>query len=232
MKAKAKKPSHTRAMTLIEVLVVIAVLVILAMLLLPAVAHVHRPRIGLNCTSNLKLIGLAFRLWSGDNNDKFPMQVSITNGGTHELVFGGNVFPHFQVMSNELNTPRVIVCPEDKPRVRELGKVKVILPSAAGGSDFTFLNECPVSYFVGVDTDLTHRTMLLAGDWNITVGGSSLQNGLFSLTTNSPVGWSTKVHNTCGNILLADGSVRMTDAKALRKLLVDSGAATNRLAIP
>jgi hypothetical protein len=36
------------------------------------------------------------------------MQVSVTNGGTMELVNGGTVFEHFLVMSNELSTPKLL----------------------------------------------------------------------------------------------------------------------------
>src|ERR1039458_3374995 len=35
--------------------------------------------------NNLKQIGLAFRIWAGDNGDQFPFNVSQTKGGTHEL---------------------------------------------------------------------------------------------------------------------------------------------------
>ncbi|MBI5384429.1 MAG: hypothetical protein HZA90_07045 [Verrucomicrobia bacterium] len=45
------------------------------------------------CISNLKQIGLGARLWAADNNDVLPTT--------------------FQMMSNELNTPKILVCPGD-----------------------------------------------------------------------------------------------------------------------
>jgi len=74
----------------------------------------YAPRI--NCANNLKQVGLAFRTWAIDNDGRFPMQVSVTNGGTMELVSSGLVFPHFQVMSNELSTPKILFCRADTQR--------------------------------------------------------------------------------------------------------------------
>lgn len=49
------------------------------------------------CTSNMKQIGLAFRIWEGDNNDKVP--------------------DDFISITNELNTWMILKCPSDKARV-------------------------------------------------------------------------------------------------------------------
>ena len=107
--------SHQRnqALTLVEVLVIIAVLAVVVALLLPWLATSNRIPQKINCVSNLKQIGIAYRLWEGDNNDKYPMLVSVTNGGAMELVATGNVAACFQVMSNELSTPKILLCPED-----------------------------------------------------------------------------------------------------------------------
>jgi hypothetical protein len=40
----------------------------------------------IRCVNDLKQVGIAFRLWEGDNNDKYPMAVSVTNGGAMELI--------------------------------------------------------------------------------------------------------------------------------------------------
>lgn len=78
--------------------------------------------IRISCVSNLKQIGLAFREWSLDNDDRFPCNVSTNAGGAMEFSavgrdgFDRNAARHFQVLSNELNTPKILVCPEDKAR--------------------------------------------------------------------------------------------------------------------
>jgi prepilin-type N-terminal cleavage/methylation domain-containing protein len=70
------------AMTLIEVLVVIVVLAVLTLLFFPwPEPTARRKSAQINCVNNLHQIGLAYRSWAGDNNDKFPMEVSVTNGG-------------------------------------------------------------------------------------------------------------------------------------------------------
>ena len=43
---------------------------------LPALAAAKRKAQRINCVNNLKQVGLAFRIWEGDNNDKYPMAVS------------------------------------------------------------------------------------------------------------------------------------------------------------
>src|ERR1043166_9248944 len=104
---------RSRAMTLIELLVVLAVLALLAIFLLQQAPLGKEKAMRLTCVSNLRQTGMAFRVWEGDNNDKYPMQVPGTNGGTMEFITGPNAFRHFQVMSNELNTPVVLFCPSD-----------------------------------------------------------------------------------------------------------------------
>jgi len=76
----------------------------------------------INCMNNLKQVGLAFRLWSGDNDDRYPFNVPGAEGGTLEFCqrtpdgFDANAFRHFLVMSNELSTPKILTCPGDPSR--------------------------------------------------------------------------------------------------------------------
>jgi hypothetical protein len=46
------------------------------------------------------------------------------------------------------------------------------------------------------------------------------------------VGWTKEIHQHCGNVVLADGSVQQATSSRLGDLLRASGVATNRLAIP
>jgi prepilin-type N-terminal cleavage/methylation domain-containing protein len=216
--ATIKRLEH-RAMTLLEILVVCAVLAILAVILLPTIMPVphHYGYAGPQCVNNLKQTALACRVWEGDNNDKFPPFVSVTNGGSMEYVNTPNVWRHFQVMSNELSTPKVLVCPQDTARFV--------------ATNFTFMNNSNISFFFGVDASDSNPNMILSGDRNIT-NGTPVKNAMLNLTTNRPAGWTSEIHNKVGNLALADGSIQQVSISGLRMTVTNTGFATNRLQMP
>ncbi len=74
------------------------------------------------CINNLRQIGLAFRLWSGDHDDHYSFNVSTKIGGTLELCargkdgFDENLAVHFKSLSNELGAPVMLICPLDSSK--------------------------------------------------------------------------------------------------------------------
>ena len=207
--------------TALEMIVVIGIVLLLVALVLPRKAHTNcRPQ-RINCVSNLKQVGLAARMWSNDNGEKFPWQVSTSTNGTLELVNGPSVSPHFLVMSNELNSPKVLACGHDAKRTK-----------AVQWSEF---DDKHLSYFIGLDADETKPQSILFGDRNIT-GGVRFTNTIYQFTSNSLVGFTKDLHNMAGNIALGDGSVMQATRSALSNqinaALLSSGQPALRLAIP
>jgi type II secretory pathway pseudopilin PulG len=218
-----KKLSTRRAVsafTLIELLVIVSALALVAGLLIPGLARARRQATAKNCSNNLKCVGLAFRTWNPNDSALFPAQEPTNYRGVKELVGTGQVFIHFRVMSNELATPKVLVCPQDKAKTAATN-------FASGFSDRN------VSYFVGTDAQETEPQMFLSGDRNLAFGGHPIKPGLFVLTTNNPsLTWTKALHHSCGNVGLADGSVQFCDSKRLAAAAQNQGQPTNVLAIP
>jgi hypothetical protein len=179
----------------------------------------------INCVSNLKQIGLAFRMWSNEHGEKFPMQLSTlaTNGGTMEFNLTGDVWRHFQIISNEINTPKVFVCPTDSQRTR-----------TSDGNVFT--NNSHLSYFVGLDADETMPQTILSGDRNVISPTVKPIKGVLNITANDRVEWTKAMHNLAGNVALADGSASQATSMHLSKqfqaALLSTTQAVHRIALP
>ncbi len=205
--------------TVLELLVVVCVLFILVTVVFCGVNRGREKALRINCVCHLKQIGLGYRLWSGDHNDLYPTQYFTNQTGGMLYADATNGFRYLQVLSNELVTPKVLVCPADRSR------------KAATNFNSDFAGN-RISYFVGLEAnETTHPFALLSGDRNIT-NGENLVNGMLEVTTNQNIGWTSDFHQGTGNVGIADGSVQQLTANGLKVLIQNMELATNRLLFP
>jgi type II secretory pathway pseudopilin PulG len=208
-----------RGLTRLELLIVVVMLCVVVAVFFPwSLREPRAPRQRIQCVNNLKQIGTAFDAWAGDHGEKFPMEIRQTNGGTMEFTTGPNEWRHFQIMSNELSTPKVLICPADDAR-----------PIAA--TNFTFFNNSNLSFFINLDYSRPNPSAIWSGDRNLT-NASPIRDGIQELTTNQPAAWTAEMHKKVGNLLLFDGSVQQLSMTGLRRAVENSGAATNHLQMP
>jgi hypothetical protein len=206
-----------------DLLASMAGLALLGILLLPALAGISSDSKTVYCLNNLRQIDNAWRAWASDHRDRFPWQVEAGEGGTR---YNGNSWQHFAAASNELRTPRVLVCPSDTRK-----KPASHFGNSIDGLGHNSRRDNAVSYFVGLDVMINSPGEVLTGDrhlaglmpnrpciWLFSNVASEVPQQLESLQ------WVNGVHGAnIGNVALADGSVRTTSNSSFRSLFNKPG---------
>jgi len=203
--------------SLLELMVLVGVVAIIAVLLLPPLANRNYRGFKaqrIKCINNLKNVGLAYRIYATDNNDRFPTSSLASNAVNLASV---KITEVFQSLSNELSTPKLIICPADN--------------KAAEANSFANLTAKNISFFASLSADETTPSVFLGGDRNILVQKTPA-TGLLGLTTNTPVSWSKELHNEQGNLLMCYGSVQQMSNARLKQAITEQGIATNNLIFP
>ena len=143
----------------------IALGVLALIILLPTFAKAREKSQVISCVNNLQKIGAATMRFAFDNQDRFPWQISINEGGCGELISkldadpdGFNksngrpavvAFPDaFKAMKNELSDPRVLICPSDG--------------SAVAANNWELLSDKNISYKIGLEADEARPDRILS----------------------------------------------------------------------
>jgi hypothetical protein len=141
-------------------------------------------------------------------------------------------------MSNELSTPKVLVCPADTFHTTAATNFGT---SPGGTGDYSLAK---TSFFIGSDAIESDPQMLLFGDCNIGAQGGVVSGGTpastrftaaSQITTTSIANmaggwaWTIDTHNKVGNLTLADGSVQQVSITGLKQAMQN---ATNTVVSP
>jgi len=207
------------AFTLVELLLVMFIVALLAALLLPVLSKAKGRSRQIECLSQLKQAGVAYQNFAHEHGDRFPFQVPMKEGGTLEFVqaaagLGGDVqfaFRHFQALSNDLETPKIVACPSD---------------TRTPAPTFAALRNEHVSYFVAVTAEYGKPDSLLGGDRNIVASGGNT-GSILRLHTGSEAAWTHECHEYRGNLLFAGGHVERTGKAELRAALLSPAGPVN-----
>jgi hypothetical protein len=184
----------------IDLLVIIGTLSLgIVGIVLPALTRQPRRGPRIQCVSNLRQLGVAFRMWANDNQERFPW--STTNLAEKIL----QPYAYCLLATNELNSPKILFCPADKGRKRA-----VIF-------DASFSNQ-NLSYFLALDADETKPNTLLSGDRNLSTNNTIL-SGLITLHDSKSVSWTADMHLGAGNVGLADGSAQQINTPGIRSMI-------------
>lgn len=211
-----------QAFTLIELLVAVAIVFVLFMMIAPmrSIGDRLSAKQG-QCMYNLRQIGIGFMLYSGDNSNQPPWQVSIPADYTAADCF-------LKLTSSYL-PPKTFVRPSDSAR-------------QAATTNHSGFSNTNLSYFASLQSSFTPTsnsiTFVLAGDRHLALNNQPVKTGLLNVTNATELSWTKELHFTkkstkpVGILLFADGHVALTRTHELPQNLASQDRSAGQLLIP
>jgi hypothetical protein len=220
--SRASMRKNFRAFGRVELFAIITSLALLGIAVLPAFASTKSRSQSAQCLNNLRLMGRAVQIWGGDHYDEPPWRTLISEGGTRpDPNFGpkpGAAWPEYSFLSNELATPRILVCPADNG-VRKIARdfSEYVHTGYRANATAYSLNlhagsEMPGAMVFG---DHNHRF-----DYYGPIGCSMRVFEAGSIDPLfGPSAWTNNIHGSFGNIVTMDGSALETKTSEFRAAL-------------
>ncbi len=213
-----------KAFTRLELLAVAGALLLLTLVALPLAGNTRTRSDRIVCLANLRQIGRAYQLWASEHGDRNPFLVNTNEGGIFGVTLANNAWYHYAWISNELVTPRVLVCPSDTGAVRVATDFS---SERTGGFVNPAYRNNAASYFVGLHAFFYYPRSILGGDRNVvpTYRNTSCGTAGLSLTQflGGPpsyyVSWTNIIHGPSGNLLFNDGSAQESSRQDLQQAL-------------
>lgn len=167
--------------------------------------------------SQLKNVGLAFRVIATDNEGRFPTELLLTDGVDVRTLSAVDVF---RLLSDEVSHLSILRCPVDEQRNKR-----------PYSTNFSAIVAEDISYFVSVSARETNPATILAGDRNLESGGRAM-HGQHALTRGMALTWSKEMHGLRGYVAMADGSVQGASNATSAEIVQKQEMGTNVLVIP
>jgi hypothetical protein len=182
------------------------------------------------CFNNLRQIGRAFNVWANDHDESYPWKVDQTEGGLLHSPLAKLLWFQFDVVSNQLGSPNILVCPSDL----QTPAIADNWGNGPGGLARTGNQNNALSYFLALHASPYAGTSLLSGDRNLIPSANNVSCSFLPVSVCSQlapydpgVRWTNSVHGTIGHLLFTDGAVQFSTTPELQALLIRNRVSDN-----